>query len=370
MKRIYLDAAAGLSANASSLHQEGVKAGQVLKEAREKVASVLGAHSDEIIFTSGGTESNNLAIFGVQNGEILVSAIEHSSVLAPAKVRGNYQIIPVDGEGKANLDTLKNLLNKNTVLVSVMYVNNEIGTVQPIAEIAKIIRRFRKHHNSALPYLHVDACQATRHFNLDVRQLGVDLLTLNGSKVSGDLGAGVLYVKRGVKLKPLLYGGGQEAGRRAGTENVPAITRLAEALTKANKTRVKEFDRLTKLRTYFIKEVLKKIPDAKLNGSLADSAPQIVNFSFLGVLGEQVVLALDAKGLATSTGSACAISEHDDSYVIMALNKSVERAKCAVRFSFRPDISQRDLAKVISILKSVITNLRTNNHAYAANLTL
>lgn len=370
MKRIYTDSAAGLQPNPSSLHLEGVKTAEILKTARQEVAAVVGAHPDEIIFTSGGTESNNLAIFGAPAGQILVSAVEHSSVLMPAKVRGNFQIIPVDKEGRVQLEVLKNLLNKNTALVSVMYVNNELGTVQPIEEVAKIIRRFRKQHNSHLPYFHVDACQATRHFNLDVRKLGVDLLTFNGNKLAGVLGAGVLYVKRGVKLKPLLYGGGQEAGRRAGTENVPAITRLAEALTLAQKGREKESKKLSNLRQYFIKEVIKHIPAVELNGSLTDSAPYLVNFSFSDLLGEQVVLELDAKGVAASTGSACATHKYDDSYVILALNKSAERARSAVRFSFSPSITKEEVVKIIKILKTIINNLRQANHAYSANLTL
>lgn len=370
MKRIYLDAAAGLSPNPSSLHREGVKAARGLTAARQAAAEALGAHPDEIIFTSGGTEANNLAIFGIPKGEVIVGATEHASILESARARGGVVIAPVESNGQINLAELKKLVTLKTVLVSVMYVNNEMGAVNNVKEVAKIIRHFRRTHNTVTPYLHTDACQAANYFNLKVEQLGVDLLTLNSLKLSGTPGAGILYVRRGVPLKPLIYGGGQEAGRRAGTENVPAVNALAKALTTAVGNYEKNFKKVSALREYFIGQVLKQIPEVYLNGPPEGGAPHIVNFSFSGVRGEQVVLMLDSASVAVSTGSACALPEHDDSYVIMALGKRVDEARSAVRFSFLPTTTKGELTKTIKILKNIITNLRQANNDYAANLTL
>ncbi|MBI2099991.1 MAG: aminotransferase class V-fold PLP-dependent enzyme, partial [Candidatus Vogelbacteria bacterium] len=248
-KRVYLDAAAGRG-NPSSIHAEGVLAAAKLAEARRKVAGVLACQPDEIIFTSGGTESNNLAVFGVGKGHRVFSSIEHSSILQ-TDLRATF--VPVDADGLVNLKDLKKALRPETVLVSIAYANNEIGTIQPIREIAKIIRHYRKANSSKLtansfPLFHTDACQAPRYLDLNVARLGVDLMSLNGAKVGGPKGVGCLYVRRGIKLQPMLVGGGQERGLRAGTENVEGIIRFAKALEAAAKNREKESKRLSALR--------------------------------------------------------------------------------------------------------------------------
>lgn len=385
MKQIYFDTAAATPLdpkvgkimaevaqknwpNPSSLHAGGVAAAKALALARQEIAAVINARPAEIIFTSGGTEANNLAVLGVPEGEIIVSAIEHSSVLAPAARRaGAVRVLPVLSNGLVNLPILKTLLNKNTVLVSIMYANNEIGTIQPIKEIAKIIRAHRAKFNTALPYFHIDACQAARFLDLNVQSLGVDLMTINGGKIYGPKGAGLLYVRKGVNLAPLIYGGGQEDGRRGGTENVPAATGLAAALRLANKLKNTESKKLIALRDYAVKKIQTEIKEAVLNGDPVLRLPNNLNFSFSGVWGEQLVLELDAVGIAASTGSACAIPKHDDSYVILALKKGREVARGAVRFTFGREIKKTDLDYLVKQLKIIIPKLRFAHHAYAAD---
>lgn len=369
VKRVISEAEQKYWANPASLHQGGVAAAAALRAARTSVAESLGAHPDEIIFTSGGTESNNLAILGAPAGEIIISAIEHSSILAPAAIRGAL-ILPVDERGQIKLAEFKKLLGPKTSLVSIIYANNEIGTIQDIKAISKIIRAHRAEYKTTLPYLHIDACQAPRFLNIDVRQLGVDLMTINASKIYGPKGVGALFIKRGVKIKARALGGGQEVDHRAGTENVPGIMGLAAALKLALKQQIKETKKLTPLRDEAIKTILKTIPDTVLNGDPLERLPNNLNFSFTGVLGEQLVLELAALGIAASTGSACAIPKHDDSYVILALGKSKSLAKSAVRFTLGRETTRADLNYLIKSLKNIITKLRTANHAYAANLTL
>lgn len=350
-------------ANPSSLHCEGVSTAKKLKQARIKSANFLNCRPEEIVFTSGGTESNNLAIFGVANnyctnkhqiGEIIVSAIEHKSVLAPTeelkKAGWVVKNLSVDQEGLVSPIDLKNLLTTNTVLVSVMLANNEIGTIQPIIELAKEIRRFRKQHKTSYPYLHTDACQATNYLDLNVAKLGVDFLTLNSTKIGESASVGLLYIKKGTNISPVIFGGGQEGGLRAGTENVEAIDVFASALEKTNKTRLKESERLIALRDHFISEIQNKIPNAQLNGSAKKRLPNNVNFSFTGCDGEQLVLRLDAEGIACSSGSACATNTGSVSYVIMALGFNKKRAESAIRFSFGPETTRADIDCVIKTL--------------------
>ncbi len=361
-KRIYLDTAAGL-ANPSSIHQEGVKARAKLEGARSDVARFLGAHADEIVFTSGGTESNNLAVFGI-GGPIITSVIEHPSILnACIRLEGageKISYLPVNSDGLIDPRILADKLKPDTRLVTLHYANSEIGVVQPIAEIAKVIRKHRKFNSTNFPYLHLDACQATRFYDLNVAKLGVDLLTLNGGKiypapggVYGPEGSGVLFVKRGIKLKSMFVGGGQENGRRSGTENLPAIEGLAKALKLCEKLRDKETLNLTKLRDYFIEKLL-KIPDTVLNGSANFRAPHNVNVSFLNTDSEYVVLSLDAKGVACSSGSACSARSESASYVLKSLGVDNSRAQSAVRFTLGRDTTKSDLNYVLKVLPQII----------------
>jgi cysteine desulfurase len=348
--------------NPSSLHAEGVLARKVLEEARKKIAGVLNGHPDEIVFTSGGTESNNLGIFGVVDNpataHIIVSGIEHPSVMECVQElerRGaEVDYLPVSPEGIVSPKSVKDALRKNTVLVSVMYANNEIGTIQPIAEIAKVIRRHNKEGGKTL--FHTDACQATNYLDMNVLKLGVDLMTFNASKIYGPKGVGALFVRRGVKITPYIFGGGQERNLRSGTEHVAAIVAFAEAMSIAEKMKTKESARLAKLRDFFIHEVLTKIPDTVLNGSASERLPNSANISFLGEDGEGIVIALDARGVAASTGSACANISKDGkvSSVILALDGDRIRAGGAVRFTLGRGTTKEDIVRTVSELKKII----------------
>ncbi len=352
-------------ANPSSLHGGGVVAARALANARARVAHVLGTHPDEIIFTGGGTEANNLAIFGTWTPgvQVITTAIEHASVLEPAKKLGAV-FLPVNSEGLVDLKKLKEALTPETKLVSIIYAHNEIGVIQPVKEIAKIIRHFRKlSSDPRYPYLHLDACQASRFLDLNVSRLGVDLMTLNASKIYGPHGVGCLYARRGLQLEPQLIGGGQENGRRAGTENVAGAIGLATALEICEENKIKESARLSQLRDELIAGLL-KIEGVTLNGPAPDSQterlPNNVNVSVAGVEGEQMVLELDARGIACSTGAACAISDHDDSHVIMALGKNQAMAEGAVRFTLGRDTTRADIKYVLKSFTEVFKKYAPN----------
>ncbi len=356
--------------NPSSLHQEGVAAATAVAAARERVAQTIGAHADEIIFTSGGTEANNLAVFGC-GGSVITTTIEHSSVRAAAQALGREGVpvifLNVDEEGRVDPERLREALQAQptTRLVSIIYAHNEIGTIQNVKGLAKVIRDFRKARHQEpgvgnFPYFHLDACQAPRFLEVNVARLGVDLLTLNSGKIYGPKGVGCLYVRRGVKLEPRSWGGGQEAGRRPGTENVAGIAGFAKALELAAAERVAESARLTTLRDRLIAG-LAALPDSQLNGPTgADRLPNNVNLSFSGIEAEQAVIELDARGLAVSSGSACASSRHEASYVILALGRSREAAASSIRFSLGRETTGRDIDRTIAAVSAVITKLRTN----------
>ncbi len=352
--------------NASSLYSLGRQARTAIEKAREDVARVLGASSEEIIFTGSGTESANLAISGIakayqkRGNHIIVSKIEHKAVLESAKklekedFKVNY--LNVDQNGVVKLSELKKFLNKKVVLVSIMYANNEIGVIQPIKEISQIIKKFRK--DNLLPAFHADACQAAGALNLKVNNLGVDLLTLNGSKIYGPKGVGCLYVNKNYKIEPLIVGGSQEMGLRAGTENTALIVGFAEALKLADKLKRNESQRLKKLRDYFIKKVLKTIPHSWLNGHPQKRLPNNINISFSGLEGESLVLKLDQYGIAASTGSACTSSELAPSHVLLALGLSEDLAHGSLRITLGRKTNKKDLDYVLNILPKIVEQLR------------
>ncbi|MBI2097972.1 MAG: cysteine desulfurase [Candidatus Vogelbacteria bacterium] len=379
MKRIYLDTAAGFN-NPSSIHVEGVAAAKALDSARALTAAILGTRAEEIIFTSGGTESNNLAIFGLVRtfgkGHIITTAIEHASVLEPCRSleREGWAVtyLPVKPDGLTDPAVFARALRPDTVLVSIAYANNEIGVIQPLRELARVVRKFRnvKHRNvqhrmsnkmcdirCLTPIFHTDACQAPRFLDCRVPALGVDMMTLNSGKIYGPKGVGCLYVRQGIKLSPLLLGGGQERGLRSGTENVPGIVGLAAALRLGAKLREKESVRLAKLRDYFIEKLL-ALPGVVLNGSAESRLPNNINVSFVGADSEYLVLALDAAGVACSSGSACSTHLQDSSYVIQALGGNQERARSAVRFTLGRDTTKRDLDYVLKILPGILSRSR------------
>ncbi|MFH1402244.1 MAG: cysteine desulfurase family protein [Patescibacteria group bacterium] len=386
-KRIYLDNAAATPVreevkkamerfwnidfgNAGAIHQEGQIAKQAIIQSRETIAKILKARSEEIIFTSSGTESNNLAVFGaldkleeqgmkIKDMHLITTAIEHPSVLYRFQ---NYQkkgarldFAKIEKNGIINLKHFKKLLQPNTVLVSIMFVNNEIGTIQPIAEIVKIIRDFKKKRgdkNSILPIFHSDAAQALLYIPINTENLGADLLSFDAQKIYGPKGIGLLYIRKEIKINPLIIGGSQEKGMRPGTENIPLIVGFAKALELAIAEQKKEVARLTKLRDYFITQVLEKIPASELNGDAVCRLPNNVNISLRGINNEFVVLQLDAKGIACSTKSACLTKKH--SYVIEALgDKDREKTNNSLRFALGRQTSKKDIDYVIQCLVKI-----------------
>ena len=383
-KRIYLDHAATTPmdplvkkvmdnffvnefGNPSSIYLEARKAKRVITSARIKIAKIINAKPDEIIFTSGGTESDNLAIFGIVGNSvsdcrkpsfrqhIITTKFEHSAVLNPIKFLEKQgckvTYLDVGEDGVVKPEDVEKALRPETVLVSIMYANNEIGAIQPIAEIGKILKNHRA-------IFHTDACQAAGYLNLDVEKLGIDLMTVNGSKIYGPKGTGFLYAKRGIRLKPLMHGGGQEAGLRPGTENVPAIIGLSEALAKVQKRRVKESKRLIAIRDYFIKRLTKEIPKIFLNGHPKKRLPNNINISILGVEGEAVVLYLDEAGIACATGSACNSEKLESSHVIMAIRNDYAYSHGSLRFTLGKDNTKKEIDYVMKVLPKVVEKLR------------
>ncbi len=397
MKRIYLDNAAAtpmdarvlvvvtetakkFAGNPSALHKEGVSARSALEDARGKIAGILCAQADEIVFTSGATEANNMALFGVvrsaracgiKNPHIIVSAIEHPSVLEVARVMEHDGVrvsyLSVDSRGIVDTKELRKLITPATVLVSVMYANNEIGTIEPIRDIAKEIRYARKLNNSVYPYFHTDAVQAVNYLDINVLRLGVDLMTLSSGKVYGPRGIGALYVKRGVQMSPLMYGGEHEAGRRPGTESVALAVGFGYALTIAEKMKAKESARVGKLRDLLAEKILKKIPGSSINGQLgseaskSDSLPNVLNISFEDVEGEALVIYLDAAGIAVSGKSACKSSTGGLSHVILALGNGTEGESGAIRFSLGRETKREDVLRTVRELPRVVELLRGMN---------
>jgi len=351
-------------ANPSNIYSMGLKAKDAIENSRSRIAKFLNAKSNEIIFTSGGSESNNLAIFGVlskvKKGRIITLAIEHPSVLKPIEAlkKQGFEVIKIKPEtnGVVNSEDIKKYLNSNTVLVSIMYANNEIGTIQPIAKIGKIIKKFRnsKHPspNSQLPLFHSDACQATQYLGMDVDKLGVDLLTINGSKIHAPKGIGVLYVRSGVVLDPQILGGSQERGLRAGTENVMGVIGLSKAIDLIKSDNSK----LCGIRNYIINELL-KIPRSQLNGCRTKRLPNNINVSFANVEGESLVLYLDKKNIFVSTGSACSSQSLEPSHVVSAIkNSEVAHSSLRITLSRYNTISEAKI--VIKEIKKAVEELR------------
>lgn len=329
-----------------------------IEAARGKVALWLGSRPTEIIFTAGGTEANNLAIQGVMQAfpgsNVVVSAIEHDSVLAPA-AGFNYQQAKVTPEGRLGVTDLESKIDDHTVLVSVMYANNEIGTIQPIKEIAKIIdnvRRQRQKKGNNLPlYMHTDACQATNYLDLHVDRLGVDLMTINGGKIYGPKQSGALYVKTGTRLNPQILGGGQENGYRSGTENVPAIIGLAEALDLAQKKRAAESKRQAELQRQFFAKISDKQSTAVINGSQNNRLPNNVHVTFPGTDNERLMMQLDEQGIICAVGSACSASNEEPSHVLKAIGLSDDEAQASLRFTLGRSTTSVDINKTIEALQ-------------------
>jgi len=363
--------------NPSALYQLGRQSRQAIEDSRHQVASILGCSPEEVIFTAGGTESDNIAIFGVMNQFLsdpskyhcITSNIEHPAVLKSFKrleqLGFDLTYIPVDKYGLIQPDEVMKALKPNTVLISLIYANNEIGTIQPISEISHIIKNYRHiqqldtlSKNPIYPILHTDACQAASYLDIKVNNLGVDMMTLNGSKIYGPKQSGILYKNKNINLSPMLYGGMQENGIRPGTENTGAIVGFSSALKLAVKNKNKQNQRLEKLRHYLTMELI-KIPDTILNGHPEKRLPNNANISFLGVEGESIVLKLDAKDIYVSTGSACHSSSLEPSHVILALEpKNFERAHSSIRFSLGRSTTRQQIDRLLKILPKILKDLR------------
>jgi cysteine desulfurase len=351
--------------NPSSMHTSGRRAARAIAEARGKAAAMLKCDPQEIIFTGSGTESDNLALFGVaranrmHGNHIIISAVEHKAVLESAKQleREGFEVsvAPVLQNGLIDLDAFERLLREDTILVSIMYANNEIGTVEPVAEIATRIKKHRGQKH--FPLLHTDACQAAGALMLDVAELGVDLMTLNGSKIYGPKGTGLLYKKNNVPLTPLMVGGEQEMHLRAGTESVPLIVGFGEALARAESLRDVESARLVALRDYFLEHLLKKIPGAVLNGHSVRRLPNNIHLSIPHVEGEAMLLMLDKVGVEASTGSACSAYDLKPSHVLLAIGQAPELAHGSIRFSLGRNTTKEELDYVLSVFPTIVERL-------------
>lgn len=348
--------------NASSLHQLGQRAREAIDEARETVAGVLKCKPSEVIFTGSGTESDNLAIKGVaenyaEKGKHLITTrFEHHAVLHPMeyleKHRGfEVTYLPVDKHGLVDVKAIAKAIRKDTILVSVMYANNEIGTVEPVAEIGEVCRQ-------ADVLFHTDACQAAGSLPMEVKRLKVDLLTLNGSKIYGPKGVGVLYLREGAGVMPQMHGGGQEYRVRAGTENVAAIVGLAEALKLGQAEREKEGRRLTSLRDRLIREVLRTIPKSRVNGHLRKRLPNNAHFCFADIEGESILLRLDQEGIYGSSGSACTSGTLDPPHVLLAIGLTHGVAHGSLRLTLGHSTTAADIKVVVRKLAKVVKDLR------------
>lgn len=374
--------------NPSGLYRPGRRAKEAIDGAREIVARILNClpaqagRPEEIIFTGGGTEAINLALFGAarfykeQGRHLITTKIEHHAVLhsmealekegfsAGGGPASGWEVtyLDVDEHGLVDPEAIRKTIRPDTILVSIMYANNEIGTIEPIEEIGKIVKKTReerKASGSMVPLLfHTDACQAAGALDLDTQKLGVDMLAINGSKIYGPKGVGMLYVRKGVRLKPLIYGGGQENNLRSGTENVPGIIGLAAALELAQAEREGENARLVELRDYLTRRLTTEIPKTILNGHPVRRLPNNINVSVLDIEGEAVILYLDAKGIYISTGSACTSTTLDPSHVILAIGRPYEYAHGSLRFTLGKKTTQEDLDYVMRVFPGVVEKLR------------
>jgi len=378
MKRIYLDYAATTPVhprvlqemqpffsekfgNPSSLHFFGQEAKIAVGTARGRVARLIGAWPEEIVFTSGGTEADNFALEGIayaqedKGNHIIVSAIEHHAVIKCAKFlqsRG-FQVtfLPVGGDGRVDPGEVKKSITDKTILVSVMHANNEIGTIQPLAEISKVVKE-----KGIL--LHSDAAQTVGHIPFNVDALGADLLSVSAHKLYGPKGVGALYVRKGTKMISLLHGGAQERGYRASTENVPAIVGLGVAAEVVLEEMLEERTRLIPLRDKLIKGILDIIPDTQLNGHPSLRLPNNVNISFKYIEGEAMLLNLDLQGIAASSGSACSSGSTEPSHVLSAIGLAPEVARGSVRFTLGRLVKEEDINVVLEVLPKIVEKLR------------
>ena len=352
--------------NPSSHHTLGESAAGALAGARAAVAAALGCRPGEVTFTSGGTEADNLAVKGIALARqaadpllnrVVISAVEHPAVEESAWYLERFHgfavdVVPVDGSGQVTAEAFRAALRPETAVASVMYANNEVGTVQPVAELAALARQ------QGVPF-HTDAVQAAGWLPIDVKALGVDAMSISGHKLGAPKGCGVLFVRGRTKLEPLIHGGGQERGRRSGTENVAGAVGLATALTLAHARQREQWNRVTVLRDRFINAVLAGVPGAILTGHPADRLPSVASFCFPGTSGESVLLGLERQGVVCSSGSACAAGSDAPSPVLTALGLTAEVAQTAVRFSFDASVTGAELDAAAAAVQTAVADVRS-----------
>lgn len=353
--------------NPSSLHREGDEAGEILEACREEIAKFINAEKDEIIFTSGATESNDLAIIGfalrnkAKGNHILISEIEHISIHNIAKYleKNGFEVskIPVDQYGRVNLQKLRDRITEKTILVSIGYASNEIGTIQPISEIGKLCKE------KGIAF-HSDAVAAEGLVPLDVVVNNIDLMTLSSNDIYGPKGLGVLYVRKGIRLNPLMIGGGQERGLRSGTENIPAIVGMRKAVEIMQEEMDDEVKRFAEYRDKLIENVLKKIPKCHLNGHPKERLPNNAHFRFEGIEGESLLLSLKDKDISVSTGSACTSKTLEPSHTLIALGLLHEEAHGSLQFTCGRFNRDDDVDKVLEVLPEIVERLRKLSPLY------
>jgi cysteine desulfurase len=360
-------------ANPSSLHDLGIQNREILEEQRKIIATILEVQKNEIIFTSGSTESNNLAILGILENfsgsfmpHLITSNIEHASVLEifkylEKKGKAEVSYLAVEKNGLVNIDKLKKEIKKNTILISIIYANGEIGTIQPIREISKEIRFFKKKNNNSIyPLFHTDATQAVNYLPIRVEKLGVDLLSFNASKIYGPKSIGVLFCKKEIPISKIFHGGNQENNLRPGTENLANIVGLTEALKISEKLKDREAKRLLKLRNYFLSELFKIIPALRVNGDLNNRLPNNLNISIPKIPSDLLLVELSARSIFVSEKSACKSGDKSGSSVIKALyNSSSSEINNSLRFSLGRETKKEDLDYVIFSLKLILEKLKT-----------
>jgi cysteine desulfurase len=378
MKRIYLDHAATTPThpqvvqamlpyfadtfgNPSSIHSLGQETRAAVEEARGAIASLIGAEAEEIVFTSGGTEADNLAVKGVafanrnRGNHIITTAIEHHAVLEPCKflAEQGFEVthVPVDRQGLVDPEDVRKAVTDKTILISMMHANNEIGTIQPIAEIGRIA------HKRGICF-HTDAVQTVGHVPIDVDQIDVDLLAMSAHKLYGPKGIGALYIRKGTRISPFMHGGGQERGRRASTENVPAIVGFGKAAEIARREVSREIKQVTLLRDKLIQGLIERIEGVHLNGHPSLRLPNNANISVASVEGEAMVVSLDLEGIAASTGSACTSSALEASHVLLAIGLAGELTHGSLRFTLGRETTEEEVGRVLELLPRIVTRLR------------
>lgn len=346
--------------NPSSIHRYGRFAHKAIEKARKQIAYLINADPSEILFTSGGTESNNTALYGIAKknpgSRIITSSIEHDAILEPCKKleKEGFDIIylPVNNYGLVDPLILKENLTENTSLVSIMFGNNEVGTVEPISDFVKIC------NEQNIPF-HTDAVQATGKIRIDVKELGIDLLSISSHKINGPKGIGALYIRKGISIDPVILGGGQENGLRSGTENVANIVGFGKACELSRINLLENISRMKELRDYISTKIIQEIPEVILNGHPESRLPNNIHFTFLGVNGEDLLIKLDENEIAASTGSACSVQIQKASHVLQAMGFSHEQITGSLRLTIGISNNLEEMDKTVEILKNVVKELRS-----------